>query len=91
MERFKGVPVWHASVAKHSADPSYLPTGLVPFVEWSALDVQRGRQLLGAILRGVGLEKNQIEEVPGKSLQWRRLANEAERSVIGPTIDKRKP
>ncbi len=89
MERFKGVPVWHASVAKHSADPRYLPSGLIPFREWSGLDLVRARQLLSAMLHGVGLEKQQIEEVPGKSLQWRRLATPAEREVIGPTIDKR--
>lgn len=89
MERFKGVPVWHASVAKHSADPKYLPMGLVPFREWSALDLMRGRQLIDAVLKGVGLAKETIEEQLGKSLQWRRLATAAEREVIGPTIDKR--
>lgn len=89
MERFKGVPVWHASVALHSLERRYLPSGLVPFVEWSSLHLNSARRLLGALLRGAGLEKEQVEEVPGKSLQWRRLASPAERMVIGPTIDKR--
>ncbi len=89
MERFKGVPVWHASVAKHSIERRYAPSQLVPFDEWKPVDIFRARQLLGAMLRGVGLEKEQIEERPGKSLQWRRLANADERAIIGPTIDKR--
>lgn len=86
--------MWHASVAKHHIpeniyDRRYLPSGLIPFAEWSALDVMRARQLLSAVLKGVGQPKHQIEEVPGKSLQWRRLVNDEERTIVGPAIDTR--
>ncbi len=83
MERFNGVPVWHASVAKHDV------RGLVPVALWRRKDAVWARELLAQVLRGVGLPFHQIEEQTPRSLQARRLASEAERVVIGPVKDTR--
>jgi hypothetical protein len=84
MELFDGVPVWHASVAKHGE------SGLVPLAKWKRKDLARARALLEDILCGVGLPLRQVEEPTRASLQWRRLANELERAIIGPTKDVRR-
>lgn len=82
MERFAGVPVWHASVAKHEE------AGLVPVSRWREKDWTRARRLLTAVLEGVG-GTQQAEETQRASLQVRRLATETERVIIGPTKDVR--
>lgn len=82
MERFAGVPVWHASVAKHEE------AGLVPVSRWREKDWTRARRLLADVLEGAG-GIQQVEETQRASLQMRRLATDAERAVIGPTKDVR--
>lgn len=82
MERFAGVPVWHAGVAKHEE------AGLVPVNRWREKDWTRARRLLVDVLEGVG-GPQQVEETQRASLQVRRLATDAERGIIGPTKDVR--
>lgn len=79
MEKFSGVPVWHASVALIPMKPIGL---------WTRQQREHAERLLRAALNGVGTD-NELREDHPFTIQVRRLATYAEAARLGGTQDRR--
>jgi len=82
MERFSGVPVWHASVAALTS------FGLKPVTAWTRQQREHAERLLRAAVSGVGTDNELREDTP-VTIQLRRLATPAEALRLGGTQDRR--
>ncbi len=88
MEKFTGVPVWHASIALHVPEASTGMTSLREVSTWSPSERVRAEQILRHVLRGVGRDV-EARETLERSLHLRRLMTVAEAASVGGTQDRR--